>query len=1547
MIDVSGYSKLTSQLAEKGKVSSEIITESIGKYISQLISMIYEHQGDIVKFLGDAVLVTFGRKANESDKSLGRRAALCCLELLNDHSEFTFTLDQTSSTMSNNDPMASVMSSRANSIARHQSLNGVKRKSTIVSADTEHAKTIKLRIHVALTFGEVRRVILGVEDRLDYCVAGDCMKALGPALDNSKSGELGISGSAWGILELDTMSSSIALKSFENAESGRVFIVSQDSIRPLQTAITFTSNQANLPPLPGMIRGASGTSIDVDRTNERSSSVLQKFINKSLLRYILRSDRQQDYLSGAVERAPSRTGTLARSNTVTKVARKIEEYRRVSIVFVKLKSSEGDFDALISQRILELFLKNVMEQDGVFQQFSVDDKGQTMLAVFGLPPWPQKKEQVAAIASSHTFLQSAYSFLSTVAGDKYKLKISIASGQILFSELGNESRRDASLLGDVVNVAARLLSVENAYNCVICDVATMENSADQFEFEMHGSYIFKGKSNAIDVWTMKKPVASKPNRNQMETGEDPPNVIGYRQEQAVITGAISAYLKTGQNDTLFLEGQSGLGKSSLLNFFKFTCMRSQLAFTLCQSSEVDQWTPYFGLRALLTYVLHNWIIEKSNKLHPIRAKPKERRSSQWSSSGGITQGSAILKKRASGESVNRLGGNESADDAFIRNFLRSMDEDLDFAPAFKMVLPHLQISDTDWFTKLDSKARSSLFKSFVLRIMRRWFEFGHRTAIIFDDAQWLDMPSLEVILDLVENCPKGFVFICSRPVVPTSPDHLKKISTSKRCAKYTLEGLSKSDVQDLIVQNLGPQGVSAVEEMLLEAIHSRTKGSPLFSSLIATSIVDNFGETFYADTDGVLKFAQNGVDIDNILLNDVSSVIESQFDKVASVFGQYFDVNDVLLVTDVAQSAAELIELVKAQDTYSFITMEDKKVANETLSNGSLDFDQNLPTTMAFRHISITNCIYETMPYSRRTELHTSIAELFEATANRDSRKAEILPTLAYHYARTNKIIKKVDILEELGFVECQEILEMLIDYVEQSKSVIAETLTKQEADSITSSDRKSLWWSMITAANCHRKLFAPGVAAATTALSLLGITLTKDIKLVKKLMMRSLLTHILLFYKTKGGTHLLRRKKHAGHDPSKPTMAETSKFNTFGALYYVTLYDHGTSKPFIGWVGFEMLNSCIPTAAARPVEWGRLCARGGYIFHSALPALGNRYIRLLEKLKDFPFASVGHLLGGINYFAGNLDVACLHLEAYAKYCKSIGDEINALVGTCMLGEASRERGDFGKALEVALPYVEIAPSIDKFWSQEVPHHIAFTYIVHGDMAQAVTFLQVQADCVALAPPFPYLKAALNIMEILLSMVRKEEKVDYFVDVCDFVMTTLDGFDKLMTGIMNTMMEFNYACCLAVMPRVNHGTLCVFSQRFTEQNRKKFKLVLTRLLKLLKTFGFNMRVPMMKVWHATMMVADEYFTQHASAAPMQRVKLKCWKALCKIFRSDRKGKKLLDQSILIKGMVLWALAVFAPSKEAAVPFFQQALATFEKMSFSAFVADVREHLNLL
>ncbi|KAJ3141468.1 hypothetical protein HK101_003378, partial [Irineochytrium annulatum] len=65
------------------------------------------------------------------------------------------------------------------------------------SADAPQMSLKELYLHFAITAGEVSKVILGDPAiRLDYCIHGACMSSLGPILDGTSAGELGIASSA-------------------------------------------------------------------------------------------------------------------------------------------------------------------------------------------------------------------------------------------------------------------------------------------------------------------------------------------------------------------------------------------------------------------------------------------------------------------------------------------------------------------------------------------------------------------------------------------------------------------------------------------------------------------------------------------------------------------------------------------------------------------------------------------------------------------------------------------------------------------------------------------------------------------------------------------------------------------------------------------------------------------------------------------------------------------------------------------------------------------------------------------------------------------------------------------------------------------------------------------------------------------------------------------------------------------------------------------------------------------------------------------------------
>jgi len=57
--DISGFTRLTERLAEKGPMGVEKLAGILNDYFGQLIDLVYEYGGDVVKFAGDAVIAAW------------------------------------------------------------------------------------------------------------------------------------------------------------------------------------------------------------------------------------------------------------------------------------------------------------------------------------------------------------------------------------------------------------------------------------------------------------------------------------------------------------------------------------------------------------------------------------------------------------------------------------------------------------------------------------------------------------------------------------------------------------------------------------------------------------------------------------------------------------------------------------------------------------------------------------------------------------------------------------------------------------------------------------------------------------------------------------------------------------------------------------------------------------------------------------------------------------------------------------------------------------------------------------------------------------------------------------------------------------------------------------------------------------------------------------------------------------------------------------------------------------------------------------------------
>src|SRR5262249_30783086 len=64
LADISGFTTMTESLALRGAAGVEELTRCLNVYFGQLIDLIAEHGGDVVKFAGDALVAIWPAETN-------------------------------------------------------------------------------------------------------------------------------------------------------------------------------------------------------------------------------------------------------------------------------------------------------------------------------------------------------------------------------------------------------------------------------------------------------------------------------------------------------------------------------------------------------------------------------------------------------------------------------------------------------------------------------------------------------------------------------------------------------------------------------------------------------------------------------------------------------------------------------------------------------------------------------------------------------------------------------------------------------------------------------------------------------------------------------------------------------------------------------------------------------------------------------------------------------------------------------------------------------------------------------------------------------------------------------------------------------------------------------------------------------------------------------------------------------------------------------------------------------------------------------------------
>ncbi len=509
----------------------------------------------------------------------------------------------------------------------------------------------------------------------------------------------------------------------------------------------------------------------------------------------------------------------------------IGELRTLTILFVNLPDMRYDTplaDAQTAMRGLQRALYFPFE--GSINKLSVDDKGVTLIAALGMPPFAHEDDPsrgARAALAMHAVLQ----------GLKLRCSIGVTTGRVYVGTVGSPLRREYTIMGDRVNLAARLM--QNAQGGVLCDAETQGRARDDVEFGSGRDISVKGKSEPVRVY---EPLCALKRTTRREQGGAATGLIGRQIELALMQTKLKALLDGGRSGTVVIEGEAGIGKSRLLAAFLEGAAERPMRVLTSAADAVEQSTGHLVWQELLLQLLQLGDVAPS----------------------------------ARGAHVQKL----LAHDAAIHELV----------PLLNAIL-NLDLPDSALTREMSGAVRASNLHVLVTNLLS--FSAARQPlVIVIDDVHWMDSASWALLMAVWQQVSPVMFVLLTRPMGALQRPELSALRADNSVRSVQLDRMSPDDTVTLVARRLG---VGSLPADAARFIRERAEGHPFFAEEIGYALRD---AGFLHIENGTCT-VREGQSLEHTNLpGTVEGIITSRIDrlsppeqltlKVASVIGRTF-----------------------------------------------------------------------------------------------------------------------------------------------------------------------------------------------------------------------------------------------------------------------------------------------------------------------------------------------------------------------------------------------------------------------------------------------------------------------------------------------------------------------------------------------------------------------------------------------------------------------------------------------------------------------------------
>lgn len=440
------------------------------------------------------------------------------------------------------------------------------------------------------------------------------------------------------------------------------------------------------------------------------------------------------------------------------------EHRRVTIIFIYVtgiaklleENEEKSLDHL--DQYTNMIFSAAEKYGGHFAASDASEHGDKLIVLFGAPVLQDSQES------------SAMNFALEIRDKKNKLNIDlehhigINTGYVFSGEIGSTARREYTVIGDSVNLSARLMTAADVNEIIVSDFTAVK-AKNEFDLEELEPIMVKGKTDPISICKLKG-VKQKESTTSQFTSTP---LVGRKKETDEIN---KVYLNDvgEKSSSLLLLGEAGIGKTRIA--YEFILSKANVSTTsmsFCKAYNRN--LAYSCIRKVILDIASCDEYENPEKHKPMVYDLVEQYANNY------------------------------------KVFFPLLSEIVGFDKC-----------DNDVTNSFDNKTKREKRNEIIQSLIAGYAKYNP-LIIFIDNLHWIDRTSKEILSSIFESdCKNIFLISTIRNIAESEsvPESLIK-------ANITIENLNKKGANDLL-STIYPLD----DKALYDDIYGKSKGNPLF-----------------------------------------------------------------------------------------------------------------------------------------------------------------------------------------------------------------------------------------------------------------------------------------------------------------------------------------------------------------------------------------------------------------------------------------------------------------------------------------------------------------------------------------------------------------------------------------------------------------------------------------------------------------------------------------------------------------------------------------------